>query len=103
MTQQDRSYASGNWLVTEGKQDEFVARWTEFLGWTRANAPGLVHAFLIRDDGESRHFVSFALWSDAASRGVWKQQDGFAEHLGACRALCEEFAGSDFELAAEVS
>jgi len=103
MTQDRQPFASGNWLVTDGKQDEFVARWTEFLGWTRANVPGLEGASLIQDTGDPRHFVSFALWSDAGARGAWKQMAGFAEHLGACRALCEEMAGSDFELAAEVS
>src|SRR3990172_3827352 len=101
MTQDREQYASGNWLVTEGKEGEFVARWNEFLGWTRTNAPGLVRASLIRDTGDQRHFISFALWSDAGSRAAWKQQEGFGEHLGACRALCEEFTGSDFELAAE--
>jgi len=103
MTQDRGAYASGNWLVTEGKEDEFIARWTEFLGWARADVPGLVNARLIRDVEDARHFVSLAWWTDAASRRAWKQHERFAEHMGACRALCEEMAGSDFELAVEVS
>lgn len=101
--QEGQAYASGNWLVTEGKEDQSVERWTAFLGWTRSNAPGPIHARLIRDLADPRHFVSFALWEDAATRGAWKTTDGFAEHLGACRALCEEFSGADFDLAVEVT
>ena len=33
------SYASGNWLVTSGSEDEFVSRWTDFLQWTREDLP----------------------------------------------------------------
>jgi hypothetical protein len=40
MTQDSGSYASGNWRVTEGKEDEFIARWTEFLGWHERTCPG---------------------------------------------------------------
>jgi heme-degrading monooxygenase HmoA len=69
----------------------------------RADVPGLVHAWLIRNVEDPRHFVSLALWSDAGSRRAWKQHERSAEHMGACRALCEEMVGSDFELAVEVS
>ena len=38
----DELFASGDWHVTAGSEDEFVQRWTEFLEWTRAEHPGLV-------------------------------------------------------------
>src|SRR5204863_2230708 len=50
-------YASGNWHVQEGKEDEFITRWTQFLEWTREDHPALESARLIRDAGDLRHFI----------------------------------------------
>jgi uncharacterized protein DUF4160 len=47
-------YASGSWFVSAGREDEFIARWTEFPGWTRESAPGLLSARLIQDAADSR-------------------------------------------------
>jgi len=95
-------YASGNWHVKEGKEGEFVERWTEFLQWTRKDHPALVSASLIRDQGDARHFVSFAQWEDAESRGAWKQTPQFMQRFSACRELCDDFYGSDYEVAVVV-
>ena len=103
MTTEIRAHASGSWLVKEGSEDGFVARWTEFLGWTRDTIPGFVSASLIRDSEDPRHFVSVARWEDEGSRAAWKSNPAFAEKFMACRSLCEEFAGGDFDLAVHVS
>ena len=92
-------YASGNWHVQEGKEDEFITRWTEFLEWTRKDHPALESARLIRDAGDLRHFISFAMWKDPDARAAWKESSGFAQRMGACRQLCDEFYGSDYESA----
>jgi heme-degrading monooxygenase HmoA len=92
-------YASGNWHVQEGQEDEFVERWTEFLPWTRKDHPALESARLIRDAGDSRHFISFALWPDADARATWKASPEFAQKMEACRQLCDDFYGGDYEVA----
>ena len=89
------TYASENWQVKEGSEDEFVSRWAQFLRWTRDNIPGFLEATLIRDAGDPRHFVSFARWDDEASREAWGAP-GFEEKFGACRELCEDFQGGPF-------
>ncbi|MFD0365845.1 antibiotic biosynthesis monooxygenase family protein [Nocardia sp. GCM10030253] len=96
------TYASGNWVVAAGRENEFVASWTEFLDWTKNNAPGFVSASLIHDVADPRHFVSFALWSSPAARSAWQQHEGFASRVGACRAMCDEASGSSYHLAARV-
>jgi heme-degrading monooxygenase HmoA len=90
-------FASGNWQVSKGKEGEFVERWSEFLGWARETQSSLVNASLIRDDNDSSHFVSFAEWSEAAGRSAWRQDPGFAERFNACRSLCEDFYGGDYD------
>lgn len=90
------NYASGNWIVKEGRSDEFVARWREFLDWTASEVPGLVSATLIRDTDDGRHFVSLAEWESVAAIETWRSKPEFAAKLGACRALCDEFRGANF-------
>jgi heme-degrading monooxygenase HmoA len=89
-------YASGNWHVTGGKEEEFIERWKEFLGWTRKNHTGLIEASLIRDVSDPSHFVSFACWSDEASRDGWRDDPEFGSHFAACRSLCDDFYGNDY-------
>jgi heme-degrading monooxygenase HmoA len=97
------SYASGNWLVKEGNEEEFVARWNEFLEWTRDNAQGFGGANLIRDMSNPRHFLSFAEWADTESQQAWRSLDEFRQKLGACRELCEDFEGGAFTRATSVN
>ena len=95
-------FASGNWHVAAGKEDEFIQRWTEFLNWTRETQPQLVYANLIRDSRDMSHFVSFAEWKSTEARDAWRQEPAFAEHFGACKALCDDMSASDYERAVEI-
>jgi heme-degrading monooxygenase HmoA len=97
-----QSLASGDWHVRPGREDEFVAGWTEFLEWTKANAPGFLGARLIRDAEDGTHFISFAEWASPAVRQAWRGLPEFPIKFGACRALCDEMRGRDYELAAAV-
>lgn len=97
-----RDYASGHWHVRPGEADVFVERWTEFLGWTRDNEPGLESATLIRSLDDPQRFVSFAVWSSADARDGWKASDGFRKRFMACRELCDDFIGGDYDEAVAV-
>lgn len=89
-------FASGNWQVKKGNEDEFVKRWKDWLQWTRNTQKSLVGASLIRDVRDPSHFISFAEWEDAAARDAWKNDSGFPARFAACRSLCEDFYGGDY-------
>ena len=93
-------YASGNWHVRTGSEDEVIARWQAFITESAKTAPGFGSARLLRDGDDPRHFLSFSDWADAASRDAWKSSPGFAKGLAACRELCDDFVGSDYSQAA---
>lgn len=95
-------FASGNWHVKKGNEEEFVERWKEFLQWTHDTQKSLVSANLIRDERDPSHFISFAEWGDSAARDAWRDEPGFAERFAACRALCEDFYGGDYGRAVSV-
>jgi hypothetical protein len=63
------SWASGNRVVSERNREEFLARWTEFLQWTRDTVSGFAGAVLIRDADDPTHFTSFARWKDPSPAG----------------------------------
>jgi heme-degrading monooxygenase HmoA len=84
------SFASGNWLVREGLEDEFVSRWTDFLEWTRDNAEGFREASLLRSVQEPRRFVSFSEWDDDDAQAGWRSLPGFLDKLGACLDVCDD-------------
>ena len=101
MSQAD-SYASGNWVVKEGNEDEFISRWIEFLEWTRDNAEGFGGATLIRDQEDPKHFISFAPWDSPEAQAGWRALPGFVEKFGACRELCEEVRGAPYVRVASI-
>jgi quinol monooxygenase YgiN len=102
MTKIGQPYTSGNWIVKDGKVEEFVARWTEFTEWSHAKAPGGQTFLLIRENADPRHFVSFGAWEDTNSVTAWRERPEFQQRLAACRELCEDFKGIDFTLSAAV-
>lgn len=90
-------YASATWFVRAGEADTFVERWDEFLTWTREEHPGLDTASLLRSVKEPNRFVSLAQWRSGEARDLWKQSDGFIKRFGACRELCDDFIGDDYD------
>jgi heme-degrading monooxygenase HmoA len=96
-------YSSGNWRVKEGKQQEFIARWTEFVTWTKENVTGSKEVFLIQQVTDQQHFLSFGSWEGQESIDSWRGRPEFGEKLGRCRDLCDEFEANDYELVASFS
>jgi heme-degrading monooxygenase HmoA len=95
-------YVSGNWVVKEGSEDEFISRWTEFTGWSQENMPG-AHGFkLLRQVNDPRHFVSLGAWDTREHIDAWRSSEGFQQRLARCRELCDDFAGTDFTVASAV-
>jgi heme-degrading monooxygenase HmoA len=95
-------YASGNWHVKEGSEDEFIQRWRAFLTESTRTAEGFGSARLLRDSDDPRRFLSFSDWADARSREAWKATSEFEKGLAACRELCVDFVGSDCSETASV-
>jgi heme-degrading monooxygenase HmoA len=95
-------FASGNWRVKEGSEQEFIERWRNWLSSTTASVHGFGSARLLQDAGDPRHFVSFSDWDDAGSRDAWKAGPEFASGMAACRELCDDFQGADFSQVAAV-
>lgn len=102
MARHGQPYTAGRWVVKEGSEDEFIARWTAFTEWALANAPGAEGFVLIREVSDPKRFISFGAWDDMEHVRGWKATPEFAQRLAACRELCDEFMGLDYEAASVV-
>ena len=97
-----QNLASGDWHVRAGCEADFIARWKDFLDWTKANAPGFLGARLIQETDDALHFVSFAEWESHLARQQWRGLPEFGPKFNACRELCVEMRGANYDLAAVV-
>jgi len=95
-------YGSGDWRITPGNEQAFVSCWREFIEWTKAEAPGFVHARLIHETANPQHFISFAEWESVEDMHRWRQMSGFGERMSACRQLCAGMSASDYQLDAHI-
>jgi heme-degrading monooxygenase HmoA len=93
-------WASGRWQVKEGKVDEFIERWSDWLGRTGQTAPGFRSARLLRAEDDPLRFTSVSDWDDDASLKAWKVSPGFQEGIESVKELCDEFLGGDYDVAA---
>jgi heme-degrading monooxygenase HmoA len=98
MTTVGQPFSSGNWVVKDGQEDEFIARWTDFVRWSiETMGEGAFDApILIREDANPRHFISFGGWRDAETVAKWRSHPEFQERLGRARELCDEFVAGDY-------
>jgi heme-degrading monooxygenase HmoA len=103
MEKRGQAYSSGNWLVQQGNEEDFIARWTTFAEWSLENAPGAEAIVLVQDSDNPRHFLSLGAWVDEEAISAWRQMPTFRELLGACRELCEEFDARFYTLASAPS
>jgi quinol monooxygenase YgiN len=95
-------YGSGEWLVREGNEEDFVERWTTFIEWSLDNAPGAVSGsfVLVRSTEDPRRFLSLGAWENQDAREAWRQMPRMQELFTQCRELCEEVESHEYTLAA---
>jgi heme-degrading monooxygenase HmoA len=95
-----QSYSSGEWLVREGSEEEFIQTWTTFIEWSLDNAPGAESFVLVRSTEEPRKFLSLGAWESQQAQERWREMPQMQVMLGHCRALCDEYDTHRYTLAA---
>jgi heme-degrading monooxygenase HmoA len=93
-------WASGRWQVKEGKADEFIQRWSDWLSRTSKDIQGFRSARLLRAEDDPQRFTSVSDWDDEASRNAWQASPGYREGFESVGELCDEFMGGNFAVAA---
>lgn len=94
-------FTHGTWTVTPGREQDFVAAWTELAEWTFREVPGGVWAKLLRDAAAPNRFVSFGPWESLEAIDRWRALPGWQERVGRLRELLDDFQPSTLELVVE--
>ena len=94
------SYSSGEWLVREGSEEEFIEAWTNFVEWSLDSTPGAESFVLVRSTEEPRKFLSLGAWESQQAQERWREMPQMQVMLGQARALCDEFDTHRYTLAA---
>lgn len=94
-------FTSGDWLVKEGKEVEFVEAWRGLAEWTTANTRGAGWATLLRDRDDPRRFLSFGPWQSLEAIEAWRSSEGFQERVGRMRELLEDLRPRTLDVVAE--
>jgi heme-degrading monooxygenase HmoA len=95
-------YTSGDWLVKEGREEEFVAAWGDLADWTAASVPGAGWARLLQDRDEPQRFLSLGPWESLEAIAAWRSSEGFAQRIGRIRELVDDLRPRTLEVAAQV-
>jgi len=93
------SYSSGEWLVREGSEEEFIETWTTFIEWSLDNAAGAKSFVLVRSMEVPRKFLSLGAWESQQAQERWREMPQMQVILGQCRALCDEYDTHRYTLA----
>ena len=91
-------FSTTGWQVKDGRQQEFVERWTMFLHWTRETQDGLKAAQLVADEADHRRFLSVGEWSDSTARQAWQDAPRFMELFMPCLEVCDDVQSSQYEI-----
>jgi len=91
-------FGTTSWQVKDGKQEEFVERWTTFLNWTRETQGGLKAAKLVADEKDRQRFLSVGEWRDSAARQAWENAPRFTELVVPCLEVCDDVQSSQYEI-----
>ena len=91
------TYTHTAWRVKPGDEDEFVARWNEWVEWSRRE--GLAApALLLRDADDPSAFVSFGPWVNRSAVRNWRSLTGYQERVARLSEVVESFEPRTLEV-----
>jgi quinol monooxygenase YgiN len=94
------TYVGADWLIHEGREEEFVQAWTEFVEWSLEEDAGAVGGMLLRDGADPRRFLSIGPWTNAGAAQSFFRNPDIQERSAPFRELAESFEPRFLELKA---
>jgi quinol monooxygenase YgiN len=96
-------YASSQWIVKPGHEDEFARIWQSTADQASLEFPAVTFR-LLRDAGNPRRFIAFTgPWRNAEQLSTARSAAPFRELVAASEPIIESSELSAFELVVEIS
>jgi quinol monooxygenase YgiN len=96
------TWTMGTWTAKPGREEEFVAAWSEFAEWSAGAHHPNRRAWLLRDAERPGVFVSVGPWPSVEAVDAWRADPGFRERIGRIRGLLDGFEPHTLAPAVEV-
>jgi heme-degrading monooxygenase HmoA len=91
-------YTCADWVIREGREDEFVDLWTEFVDWSATETDAALGGMLLRDSSDPRRFFSIGPWRSAEEAHEWFRRPDLQERSAPLREVAERFEPRFLEL-----
>ena len=91
-------YTYADWLIHDGRQDEFVEIWTEFVDWSAGETDAALGGLLLQDSSDPRRFISIGPWRSAPEAHEWFRRPDLEERSMRLREVAERFEPRFLEL-----
>lgn len=90
----EQCFFVGDWLIKQGREQEFKTVWEDFVHWTLESKHGEGQINLFQDLAEPRRF--YALWKCGPEQTVekWTRETRYKEFVMRMRAFCENCSPS---------
>ena len=80
-----------SWLVHPGREEEFIASWTDLMHWTLQEVAGKVSGVpLYRDLHQSTRFFCPMAWESVEAIAAWRANQGYQTRIKQIEQLCAE-------------
>jgi len=84
-------YTYADWVIREGREDEFVQAWTEFVDWSATETDAALGGLLLQDSSDPRRFISIGPWRSAEEAYEWFRRPDLEERSLPLREVAEKF------------
>jgi hypothetical protein len=98
MVDSGQPFTLATWPVKKGREQEFVAGWSEFARWTNENASRAMHAQLIQSHDDESLFISLGPWKDFDSVARWRKMPEFGVFFLRAKEMCEDIKPQNMKL-----
>ena len=95
-------WATGEWHIEPGREDEFMAAWVDLVAWSKGAFPGR-QALLLRSREEPGVFLSVASWPNDDQWAGWREVPGVEERIDALLRLASWHQRRTFDQVMEQS
>lgn len=84
-------FTYADWVIHEGREEEFVQAWTEFVDWSTSDTDAALGGMLLQDRSDPRRFVSIGPWKMAEAAYEWFRKPEIEHRSARVRELAERF------------
>ena len=81
-----------SWFIHAGREEEFLAAWTDLMQWTMQEVPGQVGSVPLYHDFQQGHrFFCPIAWESVEAIAAWRANQGYQNHIEHIEQLCAEW------------